>query len=228
MSKDVQSKEGASRSTIEKPAGLRDLAKSDRLARIRNAAADLLKERDFNDVTTRDIARRAGVGEATLFRYIENKQDLLMMVYGDQLDDILNRIEEDDVLFVGRRVGFPVTGQSVLERILLVYRNRCNFYLINPHNAALYLREGFEAGGEISARHVAQGDRTIRQVTSILVQGQRAGVIRADVDTLLVAQNCHGIYMHEIDRTPVRGFDPETIWTRLEPRLDVQISPLII
>lgn len=43
-----------------------------------------------------------------------------------------------------------------------------------------------------------------------------------------MAQNCHAIYMHEIDRTPVRGFDPDRIWERLGPRLDAQLRPLVL
>ena len=58
--------------------------------------------------------------------------------------------------------------------------------------------------------------------------GQRAGLIIGEVNALLVAQNCHGIFIHEVDRTPTRGFAPETIWERVSARLDAQLMPLAI
>ncbi|GAF43685.1 hypothetical protein RW1_009_01090 [Rhodococcus wratislaviensis NBRC 100605] len=217
-------------STSEPPGvseGVRDRAKRNRLIRIRKAAADLLVVKSFHQITTKEVAQLAGVGEATLFRYISGKHDLLTMAYADQMDALLNRIEEDDARQVASTRGGPLTGQHQVDRIYQVYNTRCDFYLVNPTNAALYLREGFEAGGETAARHIAQGDRTIRLVASILQDGQRARVLTDVVDPFIVAQNCHGTYIHEIDRTPARGFDPATIWDRLVARLAAQLVPLI-
>ncbi|WP_370615435.1 TetR/AcrR family transcriptional regulator [Mumia sp. Pv 4-285] len=206
--------------------GPRDLAKRERLDRIRAAATELLLEKDFQSITTRDIARRAGVAEATLFRYIKGKQELLTMVYGDQLDAQLSAVEEEDARLVAGRGNAPPTVDSVVERIFHIYRRRCEFYQVAPHNASLYLRQGFEVDRDLSARPVSQGDRTIRLVASILAEGQQTGVIDPSVEAALVAQNLHGTYMHEIDRTPVRGLDPSTLWERLRPRLEVQLLPL--
>ena len=63
---------------------------------------------------------------------------------------------------------------------------------------------------------------------SIVGDGQERGLLDRRAAPLLVAQNCHAIYMHEIDRTPVRGFDPDRIWDRLGPRLDAQLRPLVL
>ncbi len=206
--------------------GPRDVARRERLDRIRVAATELLLEKDFTSITTRDIARRAGVAEATLFRYIKGKQELLTMVYADHLDAQLSVVEEEDARIVARQAGLPPSMDAVLERIFHIYQRRCAFYQASPHNASLYLRQGFDVDPDVSARPVSQGDRTIRLVVSILGEGQRAGVLDPAVDAALVAQNLHGTYMHEIDRTPVRGFEPSTLWDRLRPRLEVQLVPL--
>ncbi|MGH1565346.1 TetR/AcrR family transcriptional regulator [Mumia sp. DW29H23] len=206
--------------------GPRDVARRARLDRIRVAATELLLEKEFTAITTRDIARRAGVAEATLFRYIKGKQELLTMVYADHLDAQLSVVEEEDARIVARRAGAPPSMDAVLERIFHIYQRRCEFYQAAPHNASLYLRQGFDVDPDVSARPVSQGDRTIRLVVSILGDGQRAGVLDPAVDIALVAQNLHGTYMHEIDRTPVRGFEPSTLWERLRPRLEVQLVPL--
>jgi AcrR family transcriptional regulator len=210
-----------------RPLGPRSRAKLLRQQRIADAAARLLLTHSFEEITTRAVAAEAGVGEATLFRHISSKHELLTIVYGDQLDTVLNRIEQEDSRMVGESRGRQATASFFIERVLRSYRLRCDFYLINPANASLYLREGFKPGTE-SARHLSQGDRTIRLIAQILREGQQAGALLDTVDPVVVAQNCHGTYMHEIDRTPVRGFDPATIWERLEVRLRAQLEPLAL
>ncbi|MDR7233581.1 TetR/AcrR family transcriptional regulator [Agrococcus sp. BE272] len=208
-----------------RPVGRRGRAKLLRQQQIAEAAARLLLTHSFEEITTKAVAAEAGMGEATLFRHIGSKHELLTIVYGDQLDAELNRIEEEDSRMVAQRRADTPTAAFFIERVLNAYRLRCAFYLINPANASLYLREGFKPGTE-SARHISQGDRTIRLVAQILREGQDVGTLTGIVDPLVVAQNCHGTYMHEIDRTPVRGFDPATIWERLEVRLRAQLEPL--
>ena len=211
------------------PVGQRELAKLDRKQRIADAAARLLLEFSFDEITTKAVAAAANIGEATLFRYINSKEELLTIVYGDQLDSVLNRIEQDDAVVATRGpAGGASSAAFYFSRILHSYQLRCDFYLLNPVNAALYLREGFNPGSSESARHLAQGDRTIRLTTHVLREGQSNGAIIESVDPGIVAQNCHGTYIHEIDRTPVRNFDPASIWERLEPRLCAQLVPLAI
>lgn len=209
------------------PVGQRDRAKSARLARIHAAAEALLLDRSFEQITTKEVADLAGVGEATLFRYIGSKQRLLTMVYGDALDSVLNLTEEADTRAVVSGASSRLDPAWYVGRVYEAYRARCDFYLINPHNASLYLREGFDVSNEFNARHLAQGDRTVRLVGSIISEGQHAGCIRTEFDAGLVAQNLHGTFIHEIDRTPVRGYDPSTVWQRLERRLQVQLGPLV-
>lgn len=193
---------------------------------IQAAAAALMHAKQFDDITMREVAQLAGVGEATLFRYVSSKYELLHMVYGDELDAVLDRIEEQDAALAAAQGDRP-TGTNFVERVRAVYLERCAFYRRSPANSSRYLREGF-ALSELSARNVAQGDRTIALVRSIVQAGQERGLLDLRADALLVAQNCHAIFMHEIDRTPVRGFDPERIWERLGPRLDAQLRPLVL
>lgn len=211
-----------------KPQGQRDKSKAERAARIRNAAQELLAESNFEDITTKRVAERAGIGEATLFRYIGSKQRLLNVVYGDQMDAMLNVTEERDIANATATPAAKRGPNWYLNRIYAAYQARCAFYLRNPHNATLYLRAGFDPTDELVPRHLAQGDRTIRLVAAILMEGQRTGKVRTDVDPALVAQNCHGVFIHEVDRTPVRGFAPDSIWDRVHARLRVQLEPLVI
>lgn len=204
--------------------GLRAQAKAEVFRRIRGAAEELLAHRDFDHITTREVAQRAGIGEATLFRHVASKDDLLTMVYADQMDALVERLlqQDDEQASHAIRDGF-----QICDRVKAIYRGRADFFRENPVNASRYLYQAFDPESRNHERAIAQGDTLIQRTTEILEQGQQARVIDSRANAFLVAQNCHGILMHEIQRTPVRGFDPQTIWKRVVERLDVQLMVLV-
>lgn len=206
--------------------GLRAQAKAEVFRRIREAAGALLADRGFDQITTREVAQRAGIGEATLFRYVSSKDELLTLVYGDQMDVLIETllVADDAAAFVEGSAD----GMLLCARVKALYRGRSDFYLAHPTNASRYLRQAFEIASPNRARTMAQGDRFIARVTEILQAGQSQAVINGDVDASVVAQNCHGIFIHEVDRTATREYPPETIWQRVSARLDAQLLVLVI
>src|SRR5262249_42307183 len=64
-----------------RPRGLRERNKNAKLARIRRAAQELFARKGFEHTTTREIARRAGVGAGTLFLYAPDKRTLLLRLF---------------------------------------------------------------------------------------------------------------------------------------------------
>lgn len=71
--------------------GLRERKKLIRLQRIVAAARKLFVEKGFTTTTIQDIAAEADVGLGTLYLYARSKEDLLVLVFKD---DILHMIEE--------------------------------------------------------------------------------------------------------------------------------------
>lgn len=206
--------------------GLRAQAKAEVFRRIREAAGVLLADRGFDQITTREVAQQAGIGEATLFRYVASKEELLTLVYGDQMDVLIETLlAADDV---SAATDDPSSALQLCARIKALYQGRSDFYLTNPTNASRYLRQAFEISSPNRERTMAQGDRFIARVTEILETGQRRGLINSRVEASVVAQNCHGIFIHEVDRTATRGYLPETIWQRVSARLDAQLLVLVI
>ena len=70
------------------PIGLRETGKAERLRRLKDATRALLLERGYDEVTTREISRAAGVSIGTLFVYAKDKRDLLYLVVNDELDPV--------------------------------------------------------------------------------------------------------------------------------------------
>jgi AcrR family transcriptional regulator len=65
---------------------LRERSKLDKRRRIEEAAREVFAERGFHKATTREIAKRAGVGVATLFVYAPDKAQLLTAMFKSELE----------------------------------------------------------------------------------------------------------------------------------------------
>jgi AcrR family transcriptional regulator len=65
--------------------GRRERNMDDKRRRIFEAAATLFAERGFDGVSTQEIADRADVAAGTVFRYASSKNELLLMVYNQEM-----------------------------------------------------------------------------------------------------------------------------------------------
>lgn len=207
--------------------GLRERSRRQRYERVLAAAEELFAEKDYDAVTTREVAQRAEVGEATLFRYIERKSDLLLLVIGGKLDILIDQLEHDDSL-IEENPPSPVSSQWFVDRINTIYRARTKYYELDPEHVSKYIVSGLQTDSKLAARSTSAGDRIITRTTRILLDAQAAGVLRDDVDAETVARNLNGAYIHELLRTPARRLPISETWDRLSVRFDAMIRPLMI
>ena len=61
--------------------------------KIAEALKTLLREKDFNAITTADISRISGVNEALIYRYYKDKRGLLHDVLAKYLEDYVEKME---------------------------------------------------------------------------------------------------------------------------------------
>jgi AcrR family transcriptional regulator len=211
------------------PVGLRQQAKLDAFERIRSTAVALLAEKSLDDLTTREIAQRAGIGEATLFRYVDSKWALVILAYGDRLDDLLDRIVEAD-----RRTATTVsqpTGEFYCQRVLDAFWARSEIYMESPENGAIYLKSGSDPRTRPDSpwlrRSIDQQARLVALAAGIIREGQAAGFLRDEFDADVIASNCYGMYFFEMHVTEIQKLDQALYRERLDRRLRMQVLPLI-
>jgi AcrR family transcriptional regulator len=68
--------------------------RAERRAKILRAAADLLREHDPATLRMDDVAARAGIGKATLYRYYASKDELLVAVFDGSLGELGGRLAD--------------------------------------------------------------------------------------------------------------------------------------
>lgn len=104
MDADVVVAEGQSAA----PEGLRERKKRATREAIHRAAVELVEEHGLADVTTEQIAARAGVSQRTVFNYFATKQDAVLGLHEDDLADAADWLEhrpQEEALIDGVRAA---------------------------------------------------------------------------------------------------------------------------
>jgi len=71
-----------------------------RRAELTEAAFVVFAEQGYERASVGDIARRAGMGQGTLYRYVDGKRELLDLVFDLCVDELMTAISPDEMLDV--------------------------------------------------------------------------------------------------------------------------------
>ncbi len=87
------------------------VAQAQRLDRLRQAARDLASEGGYAAVTMRDVAKRANVGLATVYRYFSSKDHLIADVHAMRSVEVIESLQDN-----------PPQGATAADRLAAVFR----------------------------------------------------------------------------------------------------------
>ena len=132
--------------------------------RIMNSMVRLLEAREFNRITTAEIARDAEVTEGLIYKYFRDKKDLLYQVLMELFRQVIDRITGEVAAARGSREKLAAfirasvasyAGSRVFSKIILLeVRNSPSFFasdaygLVRQYSGILaqILQEGMDAG----------------------------------------------------------------------------------
>jgi AcrR family transcriptional regulator len=161
--------------------GLRERRKLERRTRIQRAAREIFEKVGFEATTMRDVAARAKVGLGTLFRYAEDKSDLLMAILGDDLDEITRKSLAE--------IDFD--GDLVTE-LVKIYRVRFAYWATVP-DPSNYTR--LEAQSE---RYIRRHGELTAGITRLVERQQALGRIRKDCSPDVIVRMFVTMYLGEM------------------------------
>ena len=184
--------------------GLRERNRLDKLARIKSAARDLFNELGFDRATTRAIAARAHVGLGTLFNYVDDKRDLVFLIFNEELD----RITDSAFAVVDPRRPL---GEQLASAFGVFYRE----FAANPTLSRILLQElTFYSEGRLAGDFQRSKRRTIGFIEQLVASAQREGRIRNVEDPSFIAFSIFFLYAGAVrywiaaDRpNPTKGID---------------------
>ena len=104
---------------------------------IRSAFAELLAEKDYNDITVTDIAERADINRKTFYNYYRNTEDLVKDIENEAIetfDSIMDDLKAHNILDDPAMIVTRIS--DAIGRNLDYFRD----FLIMSKNAALFTR----------------------------------------------------------------------------------------
>jgi len=138
--------------------------------KIARAMRSLLAHRDFNAITTAEIARESGMNEALIYRYFKDKRGLLHQVLADDLEDFNKQILMD------------IKGiKGALNKLRKLIWSQINYYDKNRIPAKILLLEVRSYTGYFESETYRMVRGYARVVTDIIAEGIESGEIRNDI-----------------------------------------------
>ncbi len=129
----------------------------------------LVGEVGFAGVTMAKIADGAGVATGTPYLYFKNKEELLTMVYQRVREQFLNRLTSDYLPEDDFHKSFRTFWMNYLH------------YRLNNHRESVFL-EQYHLSSSIPTSQREDAMKVRQPIYDFLLQGQREGIIRSDVE----------------------------------------------
>jgi len=145
-------------------------------ARLISAATEVFAEKGA-DAPLEDIARRAGVGIGTLYRHFPSRLDLQAAVFRTQVRTVCEQ-------------GDALTASDSPGPAFAAWARTLTGYLVTKRGLSRALIDAVGVESEL----ITSCWMTMRETTErLLVNAQRAGVIRDDVTAMDVMRLVHGV-----------------------------------
>jgi TetR/AcrR family transcriptional regulator, fatty acid metabolism regulator protein len=186
-----------------------DYKTKDKFSSIIEAALKVFGEKGYYNATISEIARAAGVSEATIYEYFGSKEDLLFA--------IPDEITRDAVEMLDQMSSYIKGAENKLRAIAHGY---FNLYKDNPDYSSLVL---------LDLKHNrkfmdADGYKTVRQAAAFILEtikeGMESGEFKADIDPYLVRSMILGTIEHVFFSWHLKG-RKEELANFSDPMLDV-------
>jgi TetR/AcrR family transcriptional regulator, fatty acid metabolism regulator protein len=145
--------------------------RNDKRSLITEAAIEVFADKGFHQARVSDIAKKAGVADGTIYLYFKNKEDLLLSIFEQKMDELLTGLgqvlahTDDPVVQIREFARFhfqQVRDHRSAAEVLLVELRLSNKFLKDYRPEKLWAYLGVFG--------------------QIVREGQARGVFRSDVD----------------------------------------------
>lgn len=164
--------------------GRRERNKLEKRSRIVAAARRLFAEQGFAETTTQQIAESADIGTGTLFLYARSKEDLLVMVFHEEMLATAQQAFHD----------LP-SDMPLIDQVMQVFAHMVSYHERDLVLARLLLKEILMPDREDRSQELSHLMGSIYAgFGQLITSAQRSGAISARFDPVLTSQSLFAIY----------------------------------
>jgi AcrR family transcriptional regulator len=171
-------------------------------SRLFPATLQLLMHADFHQIQIRDIAAESGVSSATIYKYFESKEGLVISILEDFLETISRDVQ-----------SVAESGNDTLQKFRLIWAKTISAYDENPPIAVVYF---ITVPTRTWIFHKSwQLDEIAESITRISDEGRASGEIDSDITNTQVIGLFYALLGREVQIWYYNGMK----WS-LKSRLD--------
>ncbi len=153
------------------------------------SAIKVFDERGFQNATIAEIAKDAGIGDATIYEYFKSKEDMLLEIPVEITRELIPQINEH---MMGIKGAF-----NKLRKFIWWY---INFLEKNPGYGSIVLLELKTSKAYISTEAYQSARNFYQIILDIIKEGQEEGLIKKEINIYLARSICVGAIEHIIIR----------------------------
>lgn len=194
--------------------GRRERNKQEKRRRILAAAGRLFRRKGFAATTTQEIATAAGIAAGTLFLYARSKEDLLLLVFMEEMQGVI------DKAFAAVPADAPLVDQLVH-----VFAGLADYHAEDVRLARAFIREiAFNEDRE--RRREVMGVRTVINagVARLIGEAQRRREIGRELDPGDAAQVYFSVYFLLLQNWLNDDIDRGSFDAQLRRRLETAVA----
>jgi TetR/AcrR family fatty acid metabolism transcriptional regulator len=151
------------------------LRRADKRVRIVDAAVEVFAEKGYASARISDIARMAGVADGTIYLYFRNKEDLLLTIFEEKMEELL------------RNLGVALEGaEGPVARVQAFARFHFEALRTQPALAQVLQVELRQSARFVREYRPERLWQYLDVFEGIVRQGQADGIFRDDMDAFLV------------------------------------------
>lgn len=154
----------------------------DKRQRILDAALKVFAERGFYNAKVSEVARTAGVADGTIYLYFANKDDLLIQLFEDRMEYIIQRLTSE----------LKRTPSDPLQKIRTLIHRHVELATHDPDLAEFITVELRQSGKFVREYENPQFVEYLRILRDIIEEGQKTGYIRPGLDSRLIVRAIFG------------------------------------
>ncbi len=155
--------------------------------KIANALKTLLKEKDFNSITSAEIAATSGVNEALIYRYYKDKRGLLHYILSEYLRESESQIDQ-----------YLRDTRGTFSKLKRVIWHTLDTYDKNSIFAKILLIEVRNFPGYFKSETYALAKHYSILILELVKEGIENGEIRNDISAWYMMQTIIGAIEHLI------------------------------
>ncbi len=168
--------------------GRRERNKREKVARITAAARTLFHIKGYTETTTQEVAEAADIGAGTLFLYAKSKEDLLILVFKDEMSQLIEEVYE----IIRKKAPLLEQAESLFDGFIEYHRRDVVI-------SRALIRELSFSGNPGRRKEVLKIPEAIIEKLVHFVSAARArGEIRADIDPTEAARCLFAIYYQQL------------------------------